>query len=64
MVGPARLDSVGGWVSGWVEENEAVGMSCCVCGLDGTEEEEEEEERPTRSKSSKASLLFPYAFTG
>ena len=27
------LGWVDGWVDGWVEENEAVGMRCCVLGF-------------------------------
>ena len=26
---------VGGWVGGWVEEDEAVGVRCCGLGLGG-----------------------------
>ena len=30
-------DLLGGWVSGWIEEKEAVRMSCCTLGLGGGE---------------------------
>ena len=33
--GDEEEEDLSGWVGGWVEENEAVGMRCCGVGLGG-----------------------------